>query len=292
MTEVSTKEASENFLTYLVTEKGDSKKTLEAYQKDLDDFVSFVHNKEACHLALNDASDFIASLYEKNFARRTLVRKATVIRGFYKFLKGEQIIDINLSEIEMPKRTRHLPTYLTLDEIKRLISVTEGENDRLLFLLVAICLSSGLRVSELVNLRIDNLNLTEGYIKIQGKGNKERIIPLNGDLKASVQDYLKVYRNGLITSNKYLFFLHPDGKRVSRQYFFLKIKELAKKANINKDISPHTLRHTYATLLLNNGAKLKEVQELLGHAQIETTEIYTHVSNQKMLEKYDEYMDR
>ena len=282
-------EACENYLTYLVAEKGDSKSTLKSYKVDLKNFLDFCSNINVCDLTLNDVNNFILFLSEKKVSRKTLIRKATVIRGLYKYLYSEDIIKINLDDIEIPKNDSRLPTFLTLEEVQRLLKAIISANDFTFYVIFAIIISCGLRVSELTNLKMDNLNMIDGYIKISGKGNKERILPLNVEVLNHIKKLLSVRKSK--KGNRYLF-INKKGKKISRQYIYKKIKYYAKSASIQKNISPHTLRHTYATLLLNNGAQLKEVQLLLGHAQIQTTEIYTHLANEKIKNKYDELMKR
>ena len=284
-------EAADNFLTYLVTEKGDSQNTISSYLFDLNKFCSYFHDLDTSDLTINDISDYILALSETGYSRRSMIKKATVLRYFCKYLKSLNLININITDIELPKNKVRLPVFLSTEEISRLLITISDESDNVFYLVVAIALSSGLRVSELVNLKISDMNLIDGYLKITGKGNKDLIIPLNSDLISKIKGYLSTYRKE-IKKNKKFFFVHKNGALLSRQYIYLKLKDYSKKAGICKKITPHCLRHTYATLLLNNGAKLKEVQVLLGHSKIETTEIYTHVAKNKIKDKYDEFMHR
>ncbi len=284
-------EACDSFLTYLVTEKGDCQATIKSYQIDLESFCKMFDNMEVSEINVETINNYILSLFEQGYSRNSLIKKAEVARYFCKYLKSLDLLNINITDIEVPKNIKRLPHYLSDDEITRLLQTIRDNDDILFYLVVAIAISSGLRVSELVDLKMTDMNLIDGYLKITGKGNKDRIIPLNQDLIIKINEYLETYKKG-IKKNKNFFFVHNNGKLLSRQFIYLKLKEYANKSGITKQISPHCLRHTYATLLLNNGAKLKEVQMLLGHSKIETTEIYTHVAKKKVKEKYDEYMRR
>ncbi len=286
-------EASENFLMYLATEKGDSKMTISSYKIDLKEFFDFVKVEDVKDLTADDVSSFVQELSLKGYKKNSLIRKAMCIRLFYKYLKSENLINVSLDELPPIKNDKKLPIYLTVDEVDKIIKSVDKDTPKGLLDLSLIILdfSTGLRVSELVNLKIQNFNFKDSYLKVMGKGNKERIIPYTKETYEIINLYLQKIRNQIKTSKKELF-LHSDGKNVSRQYFYLRIKEYAKIAGINKNISPHTLRHTFATFLLNNGAGLKSVQELLGHSNIETTQIYTHLSMKIKLEEYDKKMKR
>ncbi len=286
-------EASENFLMYLATEKGDSKMTISSYKIDLKEFFDFVKVEDVKDLTADDVSSFVQELSLKGYKKNSLIRKAMCIRLFYKYLKSENLINVSLDELPPIKNDKKLPIYLTVDEVDKIIKSVDKDTPKGLLDLSLIILdfSTGLRVSELVNLKIQNFNFKDSYLKVMGKGNKERIIPYTKETYGIINLYLEKIRKQIKTSKKELF-LHPDGKNVSRQYFYLRLKEYAKIAGINKNISPHTLRHTFATFLLNNGAGLKSVQELLGHSNIETTQIYTHLSMKTKFEEYDKKMKR
>ena len=286
--------AKEEFLTYLASEKGDDPKTLQSYDVDLKQFLSFTKKEDVNDLTDDDLDDFLFYLESKGEKRSTIIRKSTCLRGFYKFLKREGYRkDIVLSSLESPKPEKRLPTVLSLEEVERLFAQPNINEDKGLLdlTLMEVAFSCGLRVSELVGLRKNEVNLKNGYLKVYGKRKKERILPIRREALQVMEEYLKRIRNPIQKSSP-LFFLHPNGNEVSRQYFFLELKKYAKSAQITKNISPHTLRHTYATLLLENGAELRKVQELLGHADIETTQIYTHLSHKKEEEAYQKGMRR
>lgn len=283
-------EEIENFLIYLATEKGDSKKTLEAYEKDLQQFFDYFSSKNKKEITLEDFSDYLIYLNDKNYKRTSVIRKSTAIKTFLKFLKNENKTSIVISEIKIPKKERKLPDILTVSEVKLLFSAPDIKTYKGLLDLVMIemCYYCGLRVSELCNLKIEDINFTALHLKVLGKGSKERIVPFSEELASYLTLYLQRREKIL---NPFLF-VHQNGKRVSRQYLFLEIKKYALEKGINKNIHPHLFRHTFATNLLENGANLKQVQALLGHKNIETTEIYTHVSKKKEREIYDKAMKR
>ncbi len=286
------REAKEEFLTYLMTEKGDSGKTLESYKVDLEQFIHFVEKKDVKELNGNDLGDFLSYLSNKGYKNSSLIRKSMAVKGFYKFLKNEGEISLVLSDLLTPKKEQRLPDVLNEKEISRLFASIDQTTykGRLDFTLCLLCFSCGLRVSELVSLRKDKINPESGQIRLLGKRSKERIVPVSSEALEGLFCYLKE-RNKIKSKSNNLF-VHLDGSEVSRQYFYLEIKKYAKDAKIEKHVSPHTLRHSYATLLLENGAQLKEIKELLGHEDISTTQIYTHISKKKEEEEYHKAMRR
>lgn len=283
-------EEIENFLIYLATEKGDSKKTLEAYKKDLQQFFDYFSSKNKKEITLEDFSEYLIYLNDKKYKRTSVIRKSTAIKSFLKFLKNENKTSIVISEIKIPKKERKLPDILTISEVSLLFSAPDIKTYKGLLDLVMIemCYYCGLRVSELCNLKIEDINFTALHLKVLGKGSKERIVPFSEELASYLTLYLQ-QREKIV--NPFVF-VHQNGKRVSRQYLFLEIKKYALEKGIKKNIHPHLFRHTFATNLLENGANLRQVQALLGHKNIETTEIYTHVSKKKEREIYDKAMKR
>lgn len=283
-------EEIENFLIYLATEKGDSKKTLEAYKKDLQQFFDYFSSKNKKEITLEDFSEYLIYLNDKKYKRTSIIRKSTAIKSFLKFLKNENKTSIVISEIKIPKKERKLPDILTISEVSLLFSAPDIKTYKGLLDLVMIemCYYCGLRVSELCNLKIEDINFTALHSKVLGKGSKERIVPFSEELAS----YLTLYLHQREKIVNPFVFVHQNGKRVSRQYLFLEIKKYALEKGIKKNIHPHLFRHTFATNLLENGANLRQVQALLGHKNIETTEIYTHVSKKKEREIYDKAMKR
>ena len=285
-------EVKDEFLSYLIVERGDSKATIDNYSIDLDQFISFEENKDISLLKREDISDFINYLSSKGLKTSSIIRRSTVIRLFYIYLNKEKLIDVPLTGLYLPKNEKHLPSVLSTDEVDALLDcfdLTKEVEIRDKAMLETMY-ASGLRVSELLSLELGNINFVQGYIKTKGKGSKERIIPIGEFALEYLSLYIdKVRRCNVGYKTKYVF-LNKEGKPISRQYFWRKVKEDALRANIYTEISPHTLRHSFATHLLENGANLREVQEMLGHSKIETTQIYTHISTKRIISAYDQFM--
>ncbi len=285
-------EVKDEFLSYLIVERGDSKATIDNYSIDLDQFISFEENKDISLLKREDISDFINYLSSKGLKTSSIIRRSTVIRLFYVYLNKEKLIDVPLTGLYLPKNEKHLPSVLSTDEVDALLDcfdLTKEVEIRDKAMLETMY-ASGLRVSELLSLELGNINFVQGYIKTKGKGSKERIIPIGEFALEYLTLYIdKVRRCNVGYKTKYVF-LNKEGKPISRQYFWRKVKEYALRANIYTEISPHTLRHSFATHLLENGANLREVQEMLGHSKIETTQIYTHISTKRIISAYDQFM--
>lgn len=285
-------EVKDEFLSYLIVERGDSKATIDNYSIDLDQFISFEENKDISLLKREDISDFINYLSSKGLKTSSIIRRSTVIRLFFIYLNKEKLIDVPLTGLYLPKNEKHLPSVLSTDEVDALLDcfdLTKEVEIRDKAMLETMY-ASGLRVSELLSLELGNINFVQGYIKTKGKGSKERIIPIGEFALEYLTLYIdKVRRCNVGYKTKYVF-LNKEGKPISRQYFWRKVKEYALRANIYTEISPHTLRHSFATHLLENGANLREVQEMLGHSKIETTQIYTHISTKRIISAYDQFM--
>lgn len=277
----------DEYYVFLLSEKAVSEKTYQAYEKDLNDFLSAVTNKEIGDLNEADIGNYRNWLQSRGYSRRTLTRKITSLRCFLSYAEKEKGLNLAL-DVPLPKKENRLPVYLTAEEVTLLLKQCrrDTETGLLDYTMMALMYLTGLRVSELVGLRNDRLYLKGGYLKVFGKRNKERIVPLNGEALTLLLYYQEKYRNP-IKENPLLVFVHPDGKPVSRQYFFLHLKEYAKEAGIEKNISPHTLRHSFATALLLSGANLVQVKALLGHENIKTTAIYTHLTDLKEKEVYN-----
>ena len=285
-------EVKDEFLSYLIVERGDSKATIDNYSIDLDQFISFEENKNISLLKREDISDFINYLSSKGLKASSIIRRSTVIRLFYIYLNKEKLIDVPLTGLYLPKNEKHLPSVLSTDEVDALLDcfdLTKEVEIRDKAMLETMY-ASGLRVSELLSLELGNINFVQGYIKTKGKGSKERIIPIGEFALEYLSLYIdKVRRCNVGYKTKYVF-LNKEGKPISRQYFWRKVKEYALRANIYTEISPHTLRHSFATHLLENGANLREVQEMLGHKNTATTQIYTHISTKRIISAYDQFM--
>ena len=286
-----------SFSTYLRIERSLSTNTIQSYSNDLNKLADFLTPKSisASKVRLNDLKDFITSISEI-LSETSQSRIISAIKSFYKFLLIENLIQIDPSEnLVSPKIGRKLPNVLTIEEINLIINSVESNNvgirNRAIIEIIYGC---GLRVSELTNLLLSNLFLKQGYIKIVGKGNKERLSPIGSLAIDSLNDFLTNVRPGLKINNKFSdhVFINNRGTSLSRSMIFKMIKKYTLKANIKKDISPHSLRHSFATHLVEGGANLRAVQEILGHSSITTTEIYTHLDSDYLRSNLVEYHPR
>ena len=286
-----------SFSTYLRIERSLSTNTIESYSNDLNKLSDFLTPKSisATKVRLNDLKDFITSISEI-LSETSQSRIISAIKSFYKFLLIENLIQTDPSEnLVSPKIGRKLPNVLTIEEINLIINSVESNNvgirNRAIIEIIYGC---GLRVSELTNLLLSNLFLKQGYIKIVGKGNKERLSPIGSLAIDSLNDFLTNVRPGLKINNIFSdhVFINNRGTSLSRSMIFKMIKKYTLKANINKDISPHSLRHSFATHLVEGGANLRAVQEILGHSSITTTEIYTHLDSDYLRSNLVEYHPR
>ena len=283
-------------LTAIKLKKEDT--TVESYIEDIYKYLEYIEKNKHIYNALdidsNSIINYLSYLDKNNYEKSTIVRKITSIKLFHKYLNEKYNIPDVSTKIDKPRVRRKLPNILTIEEVDNLLNIQlnnayDFRNKAMLELMY----SSGLRVSELVELKIKDIDLDNGYVKCFGKGGKERIIPI-GEIAV---DYLKKYIYGYRDSMKKGYytenvFLNNHGKKISRQGFFLIIKEIAKEKKIEKNITPHMLRHSFATHLLNNGADLRTIQEMLGHSSITTTQIYTNVSTDILKENYELYKRR
>lgn len=287
-------EVKDQFYTFLIVERGDLDSTITTYEDDINQFELFVDNKDISELKREDIEDFMRFLSAEGMKSATIIRRITTIRGFYLFLAREGLIKESLIGLRLPKGEKKLPNVLSFGEVEDLLDAPDIENDSELRdkAMLETMYASGLRVSELLSLQLGNINFNEGYLKIKGKGSKERIVPIGEFALDFINRYVTLVRPKYAKNRTKYLFLNRDGAPISRQYFWRQIKKYALKANIDREISPHTVRHSFATHLLENGANLKEVQEMLGHTKIETTQIYTHVSTKRIISAYDKFMNR
>lgn len=283
-------ECIEKFIEYLIIDKKYSENTVKSYNNDLKKYENYFKNTKLNSITEKHIKNYLKHLKNSNNDNRTINHNISTLRSFYKFLLIEKIIKTNPMEyIEMPKARKTLPKTLSIEEIDKLMNIklTDDFSYRNKAML-ELMYSSGLRVSELVNVNIHDIDTSSCTIRIMGKGSKERIVPLGDYAINYISLYLKEHRENLIKKelNDYLF-LNNHGKKMTRQGFFKIIKQIAKEQNIKTEFSPHTLRHSFATHLLNGGADLRSIQEMLGHESISTTQIYTHVSKEQIKENYN-----
>ena len=278
------------FCTYLLIDKNYSKNTIDAYRNDLEMFNKFV-NKSINSIDDNDIKSYLKYLKDNKHNERSIARNTSSLRSFYKFLIINKHVKTNpMENITSIKLSKKLPDILTIDEINKIldIKITDNYSVRNKAMLELIY-AAGLRVSELINLKTYDIDTLENIVRTMGKGNKERIIPIGEYATNALNSYLSIRYTFLKKEiNDYLF-LNNHGKKMTRQGFYKIIKKLARENNIKKDISTHTLRHSFATHMINNGADLRTIQELLGHSDISTTQIYTHVSTEKLKQEFESF---
>lgn len=288
-------ERIEDFIVYLRIDKKYSENTIDAYHSDLMRYYKYVNeveHKDFSTIKKKEIKNYLNYLNDSGLDQRTVSRNISSIRSFYKFLLIEKYIKTNPSDLlELPKRKKTLPKVLSMEEIDRLLDIPLSDpysyrNKAMLELMYA----TGLRVSELMNLKIHDVDLSMAYVRTVGKGGKERVIPIGNIALEALKTYMDEYRSLLLKGKVTdALFLNNHGVGMTRQGFFKILKKLAKEKDIKTPFSPHTLRHSFATHLLNNGADLRSIQELLGHSDISTTQIYTHISNQRLKENYQNF---
>ncbi len=277
------------FKAYLRLERSLSGHSIEAYLHDINKLISYLEDEKSSvsplEISLDQLQGFVKHLGTNNLNARSQTRIISGIRAFYKYLLLENLIDNDPTQLlDMPRIGRRLPEFLTVNEIERLIyaidhTKPQGERNKAIIETLYGC---GLRVSELISLKISNIYFNEGFLRIIGKGNKERLVPIGNKALNQINTYLHEIRSNatIKKGNEDILFLNRRGSKLTRVMIFTIIKELAAIAGINKIIGPHTLRHSFATHLIEGGADLVAVQEMLGHASITTTEIYTHLNRE------------
>lgn len=281
-------------MEYLTVELGLSANTRQAYERDLRLFcktLGFKNSDALVNVSREQITGYMTQLKEKGLAAATIARKLAAIKAFYRFMTAEGYMDANPAEVvEAGTKGIKLPRVLSEDEVVRLlnqpdITTAEGFRDRTM---LEVLYATGMRVSELINLTLERVDLNMNYIIAFGKGSKERIVPLGSVAAEFLQQYLEKVRPKLTHAgrNTNIVFLAFGGHELTRQRFWQIIRAYGRKANINKALTPHILRHSFATHLLDNGADLRSVQELLGHSDISTTQIYTHLTNKRLRDIY------
>lgn len=294
MIEINNKELIDDFSDYLKIDKNYSKNTLESYIRDLRFFLEYT-SKEVIDITKRDIDNYILHVLPM-YNESSINRIIASIKSFYKYLslfKGY----VNISEdVESLKRKKTLPKYLSIEEVDKLLDIKiENAFDYRNKTILELLYSTGLRATELISLDIINIDTTNMVVNVYGKGNKERIVPLSKIAVNYLDMYINVYRNMLFVKNQKptdSLFLNNHGNRMTRQGLYKIIGEVAKKQGIEKEITPHVLRHSFATHMIECGADIRSVQELLGHENIVTTEIYTHLANNFIKDNYNEYFNR
>lgn len=281
------------FLKYLNYQKGYSENTIINYENDIKEFLEFLNKENIDNLKEVNYSIvrfYLMDLYNKKFSRNSVSRKLSSLRSFFKYLHNEEIVKINpFSLISSPKKEKKLPKFLYNEDIEKIFNVPNintvlGKRDSLI---LELLYDTGVRVGELVNIKINDINYDDRSIKILGKGNKERIVLYGTYAEIALKEYLNNGRNELLKgkNNEYLI-LNANGNNITTRGIRLIIDKIIKQACLNTHISPHTLRHTFATHLLENGSDLLTVKELLGHSSLSSTQIYTHVTNERLRNIY------
>jgi len=294
------REEVKSFLNYLAVEKGFSENTSVAYQNDLYQLADFIE-KEAAKQSLIPAwanfsrqgmLSYLLNLKERNYAATTIARKVAAARSFFSFLMAEGIIKTDPAEnMSSPAVGKVLPKPISISQVRSLLeqpaklSTAEAKRDKVM---LELLYASGMRISELVSLNLGDVDTEGGSVRCFGKGHKERIIPIHEQAAIAVKKYAEETRPRLLRNkSETALFLNARGERLTRQGFWQKLKEYARTANLDVKISPHTLRHSFATHMLSGGADLRSVQELLGHANISTTQIYTHLTTEHIRRTYE-----
>ncbi|MFH1414049.1 MAG: site-specific tyrosine recombinase XerD [Candidatus Omnitrophota bacterium] len=302
------RELIDTFLNYLTVERGLAKNTIISYRQDLNyyiDFLNRLHIDALSKTTKAEITNFMLSQKDKGISANSVARRLAAIRMFHRFLVRERILKVDPTNlIESPKLWKKIPETLSLNEVEKLIAQPnvrekQGSRDRAV---LETLYATGMRVSEAVNLKLDNLNLDVGFLRCIGKGNKERVIPLGSKAIISLKRYLEISRPYLLNpkgkrkdatkrSSDFLF-LNRFGQRISRQSLWKLIRQYARRARIKKAIKPHILRHSFATHLLERGADLRSVQEMLGHSNISTTQIYTHINKDRLKSVHKKFHPR
>lgn len=294
------KEDIDSFLNYLAVEKGFSKNTTDAYHNDLNQLAEFAEREIAkrnimpswANFSRQDMLSYLLDLKERNYAVTTIARKVAAAKSFFGFMVSEGKIRVNpMENISSPKVGKPLPDAISISQVRQLIdqpaklSTPEAKRDRAM---LELLYASGMRVSELVSLNLNDIDTKGCYVRCFGKGNKERLVPIYQQAAQVVEEYIKEVRPIFVhKESEQALFVNQRGERLTRQGLWQILKAYAKSAGLGKRVTPHTLRHSFATHMLSGGADLRSVQELLGHANISTTQIYTHLTSEHVRRTYD-----
>ena len=277
-----------SFLNYLKVEKNYSDNTIQGYHKDLLDYKEYLNEKNIKDTDYKFRRNYLSYMFLKKYEKKTISRHISTLRSFYKYLVNENIISKNpMLLISNPKLDKKLPNFLYYDELEILLNIPDKETILGLrdALILEMLYSTGIRVSELINIKLKDINFSDKKILILGKGSKERYVLYGNTLKQILDLYLKNSRQKLNKNSEYLI-LNKNGNKITDRGVRLIISNILKKGELDYHVSPHTLRHTFATHMLDNGADLKSVQELLGHSNLSTTQVYTHITNERLRSVY------
>lgn len=288
-------------MQFLLVEKNMAKNTLLSYERDLKNYLRYLKNVERIetldHAQRVHIIQFLTFLKEQGKSAKTLARHVASIRAFHQFLLRDQATKQDPSVlIDTPKSERTIPKVLSLEEVEKLLEAPNGQGHFVLRdkAMLEILYGTGIRVSELIQIDVDHVNVMLGFVTVTGKSDKERIIPIGGPAAEALKRYLEHGRPYFLQENHsdYALFLNHQGRRLTRQGFWKILKKLAKEAGIQSELTPHTLRHSFATHLIENGADLKAVQEMMGHADISTTQIYTQITKTRLKDVYSKFHPR
>jgi integrase/recombinase XerD len=286
------------YLTFLQMEKGLAENTLISYKQDLEKFGLYLYEKKLNHIDLpeHQALDFIKTESVKGSSFSTQAHLISVLKSFYKYLIAEDKMDYNpISNIASPKKWKTLPKYLTIDQVSQLLELPDlgkpiGQRDKAI---LELMYATGLRISEVIHLTFDHVYMEDNFLRVKGKGNKERVVPFGEKAREYLENYLTHARSLLLKHHLNDFiFLNRNGEPLSRQGLWKVIKGYARTLGVYSTLTPHTLRHSFATHLLEKGADLRSIQLMLGHSNISTTEIYTYVAKTRVKKIYDQYHPR
>lgn len=280
----------DDFSVYLLIDHNYSENTKTSYIEDIKKCINYI-NKNPRYITDNDIVNYLKYLNESDMNSKSIARNISSLKTFYKYMIITKKMDINpMDKIVLPKTDKSIPNVLGIDDIDKLLDIKVRDNysarDKAM---LELMYGSGLRVSELVDLNVNDVNLDADIVRMVGKGNKERIVPIGDYAHEAIRNYIDNYRSSMLKKTACdKLFLNNHGQGMTRQGFFKNLKALALEKGIRKDFSPHTLRHSFASHLLDNGADLKSIQEMLGHSNLSTTQIYTHVAMERLRKNYDE----
>lgn len=285
------KKELEEFLKYIEFEKKYSKKTTENYKRDLEYFQEFLNDKKINkykNVKYETIREYLMHLHNHKYSKKTIARYISSLRSFFKYLYNEEIINDNPTIlVSNPKQDKKLPNYLYTNDLEKLLDI-EDDNELAIrdSFILELLYSTGIRVSELVNIKINDISQSEKTIKIHGKGNKERYVIYGSICEGKLKKYLKNSRSLLNKNNSDYLILNHNGKQITTRSIETIVKKYQSKTGVNTKVTPHTLRHTFATHLLDGGADLKSVQELMGHESLSSTQVYTHITNERLRNVY------